>query len=276
MEYIQNIINGLENDLNNIGNEEENMLKTAEKSIYRAKEYLRQTREYILKYTFPTVEEEIMFFKELKPRITSQLIYFVKVFNIESKMPTGSLDTRRRYLTNELDRLSKFFNENLEFYQYYRAKSTFLDEKYFARGRQDIRLYMENVYAFSDEDFCTSHDLTVAKIMANDRLEVYLQTELDKLENRVPMIDSPPTFHLKWTDSKISLVELIYALVQTGCLNDGKTDIKELASFFEYNFRVDLHEVYRIFYEIRDRTNKTKFLDTLRQNLLLAMHEKDK
>ena len=39
-----------------------------------------QLREMIISYSFPSAEDEICFFKELKPEILSKYIYFSKVW----------------------------------------------------------------------------------------------------------------------------------------------------------------------------------------------------
>ncbi|WP_417943625.1 RteC domain-containing protein [Flagellimonas abyssi] len=39
---------------------------------------------------FPSKEDEIYFFKHVKPQIFSKLIYYIKLFNIESKRPLRS------------------------------------------------------------------------------------------------------------------------------------------------------------------------------------------
>ncbi|MBC8112536.1 MAG: RteC domain-containing protein [Verrucomicrobia bacterium] len=169
--FVENLITGLENELKSITTEENNSLRRAEQSIFKTQEALLRLREFIIAYTFTSTAEEVFFFKELKPLIVGKLIYFNSVFNIASKMPAGSNKTQRKYLENELDKISYFFENNLEFYQYYRAKHDALDDKYFVRGKQDVRLYLENIYSFYDTQFSTSHDHTVAKIIAYDQLQ---------------------------------------------------------------------------------------------------------
>ena len=41
-----------------------------------------QLKDFILQYQFKTEEEEILFFKEIKPRIHCKLIYYRKIYNI--------------------------------------------------------------------------------------------------------------------------------------------------------------------------------------------------
>lgn len=276
-DFIQDLLNRLEKELKSINAEPNSVLQKAEQAIRQTYTSVRELREYVLANPFPSQADEIVFFKEVKPRFVCHLIYFVNLFNIESRRPKGGVETQKKYLQRELKRLGRFSMENLEFYRYYRSQSTFLDDRYFLRGRQDIRLYLDNIYAFSDPDFSTSHDMNVARILAYDQLENYLQTELDRLVTRVPVSDNthqpPNLIRFEWTDNKTDLVELIYALVSVGSLNKGKVDIKELTTFFEFHFQIKLGEVYRTFLSIRDRTNKTKYLDTLREKLLQKMQE---
>ncbi len=65
--------------------------------------------------------------------------------------------------------------------------STFLDDKYFVRGKEDINLYQDSLMFYVDTDFSTSHDYMVAKILANDKLEVYLKTEAAFFEQSFAM-----------------------------------------------------------------------------------------
>jgi len=235
-----------------------------------------QLKSYVSKTNFPTQADEIHFFKEIKPTVYSKLIYFVKVFNIESKRPNGSDKSQEKYLKKELARLELYFSENLEFYQYFRNNMTYLDDKYFVRGKLDIRLYVNTFSYDSDPDFSTSHDYKVAKILANDLLCIYLKTELALLD-RKDIKRSEPIRKSKyaWTDSKISLVELIYALQASSCINNGSVDIKEIALFIETIFDIDLGDFYRTYLEIKQRQNPSKFLDTLKTALIKKIEQDD-
>jgi glutaredoxin 2 len=90
MSAIQEKVKILESDLKQIDSEFSEILKKSEQSIICISACLKQLKEYILQNKFSNQEEEILFFKEIKPSVYSKLIYFVKVFNIESKRPTGS------------------------------------------------------------------------------------------------------------------------------------------------------------------------------------------
>ena len=272
-QFITRLNKNLNSQLQKIDLEESNSIIKAQKSIGCIKCALNKIRTFVLNYTFNNEEEEILFFKEIKPGIFSQLIYHVKINNIESKKPMGSLENQRNYLHAELEKLTLFFNSHLEFYRYYRMNSNFLDDKLFVRGREDFHFHLDNPLIYTDPDFSTSMDYMVAEIMANDRLEVFLKTELDVLTIK----DSIPNWEqlgmlgnisLEWTDDKSSLVELIYGLNAIGSINNGKCEINVLTAFFEQAFNVQLSDVYRTYIDLKDRrSTPTKYIDNMRAAL---------
>jgi len=268
----------LNSKLHAIDIEGTDLILKAQKSIICIRDILSKLRAYIVSYTFKNEEEEIYFFKVIKPEIVSQLIYHVKINNVESKRPLGSLEIQQGYILKELEKLTVYFSNHLEFYRYYRMNSTFLDDKFFVRGREDLHLHLENLMVHIDPDFSTSQDYIVAKIIANDRLEVYLKTEMDALYRKSSNPYGLQTntlnnnlFH--WTDSKTALVELIYAICASGSLNHGQCEIRELTAFFEQIFNVRLTDIYRTYLEIKVRSTPTKYIDNLKTALLRKMEE---
>ena len=273
------ILKKLDYELNILEIEEEDILVRAEKGIKLAKQTLKKVRSIIVDYEFKTKLDEISFFKCTKPKIYSKLIYYVKLFNIEGKRPRGSNKSQVKYLNNYIEKLQTYFNDNLDFYHYYRREATVFDEQYFLRGKADIRLFPDSFHFFVDEQFATSHDSTVATILAYDLLIVHLKREIDKLENNgnyasLRLLQSKTK--ITWTAHKIYLIELIYALHSTDVINNGTVDIKDIAYFVEKTFKVDLGDYYRAFLEIRMRKNgRTKFLDILKKQLTKRMDDTD-
>lgn len=276
--YISKLSKSLINQLQIIDIEESDSLRKSQKSISCIKETLSQLKTFILNYSFLNEEEEIFFFKQIKPDIFSKLIYHVKIFNIESRRPMGSNEIQKKFLCQELGKLTFFFNNHLEFYQYYRMNSTYLDDKYFVRGKEDIHLYQDSLMFYADPDFSTSHDYMVAQILANDKLEVYFNRELEALSIKAsnPNLGQTGSIYnnlIQWTDSKTALVELIYAIYASGSLNSGHCEIRELTAFFEQVFNIRLTDIYRTYLEIKIRSTPTKYIDNLKNALLRKMEE---
>jgi len=256
------------------------ILHKAEQGIKISKQTLEKLRDLVINQSFKKKLIEICFFKYVKPQVYSKLIYNVKLFNIESKRPRSSNKSQTKYLNSHIDKLQNYFNDNLEFYHYYRRGATSLDEQYFIRGKADIRLYPDAFHFFADEQFSTSHDSTVATILAYDMLIIHLKKEIDKLENNNGMDTNPSkevlASKLFWTGSKTDLIELIYALHGSGAINSGTAGIKELASTCEQMFNIELGNYYHTFIEIRSRkVNSTKFIDKLNESLLRRIDEAD-
>ena len=228
-------------------------------------------KKFVLKNDFKNTEEDIHFFKYQKPIIVSKLIYYNAVYKIETKKPYGEKQIKK-FLNKELNKLKKFFDSNIDFYKYYRSGNSFLDENFFIRGKHDIRLWLDTFYFEADHRFSTSHDYKVAKILANDLIQVYLEDQLNNKHYKKANSKSP----LSWTGSKTALTELIYALYAQGVFNNGNTDIKLIAKTFESTFNIDLGDFYHTFMELKARKiNRTKFLDILCEALIKKMDEQN-
>jgi hypothetical protein len=269
-DFISNLLTETNVQLSFIAEETSEILKRSELSVKVVLTAIEKLKTFTFKYKFKNRMEEIRFFKQLKPMVFSKLIYHTKILNIESKRPKGSDKTQRKYLMNELDNLHRFFDNNLDFYQYYRTSANYLDDKYFLRYKYDIRLSLDTFFFTSDPEFNTSHDYKVSKILANDLLEVYLKEELAALDraDSSHKINIESKSQLSWTDSKTALVELLYALHQQGSFNNGKADIKEIADYLEAVFNIDLGDVYRTWFSIRSRkVELTTYLDSLKATL---------
>ncbi|OWW23544.1 tetracycline regulation of excision, RteC [Zobellia sp. OII3] len=276
----QNIISEFERKLESLESAHQDILYKAENGITHTENCIKKLRKIVMRTGFTSPAQEIHFFKHIKPQIFSKLIYYVKLFKIESKRPRSSSKFQIKYLNGQINKLQVFFNDNLEFYHYYRRGATTLDEQYFVRGQSDLRSPSESFHFFVDEEFSTCQDSTVATIMAYDMLIVYLRQEIEKLDLNMNHIKANPmrqsASKLFWTGSKTELIELIYALQSSGTVNSGTADIKELALAFEQLFNVDLGNYYHTFIEIRARKqSKTKFLDRLIEVLENRFEESD-
>ena len=108
---------------------------------------------------------------------------------------------------------------------------------------------------------------------------MYLTNRLHELERREQRKRVKNGFTgkvLRWTGTKRALVELVYALDACGCLNKGTVDIKEIVAYFEYVFDIDLGDFYHTYMELKAKTkDRTGFLSTLKDRLLLRMREQD-
>lgn len=265
------IINHLENDLKKLVLKNSNSIDTSEKCTILIQNYLNQLRNIVISEEFASDQDEITFFKEVKPTIVSKFIYYAKQFQIESKRPKGVIKVQKEYFEEEIRKMQLYFTKNHVFYQYFRGEETYFDNQYFLRTNKSIRIQFDCSGSFIDDQFSTSLDSTFAKFLGYESLIKYCQDEIEilllktNLEPGSTIIKS----NLKWTESKIALVEIIYALDSLKVFNKGDADIKQIAATFQTVFNIDLGDYYRTFSEIKDRRkNNTKFLDRLKNALL--------
>lgn len=268
----------LNEQLNFIDLEIDNEIKRCEKAIEISLKAKENLRALIQKTNFKSQEEEIHFFKEIKPQFTSKIIYYNTIFKIEMKKPNGGYRILKKYYNNELIKLKAFFDNELDFYKYYRSGNIYLDYKYFLRGKFDIKLSLSSYYFETDTSFSTSHDFKVAKILANDLIQLYLENKLIMIDNKdnVEKSQRKPNVKLTWTSSKVALTELLYALHSEGVFNNGAADLKDIAEYLEHVFEIDLGQYRRTFLEIRVRkTERSKFLISLNEALIKRMDNSD-
>lgn len=240
---------------------------------------LEDMRTYIVNHPFSNKEEEIYFFKHIKPEVLSRLLYFTEIYNTEMRKPHGSIEVLKKYYNDRLDELTSYFESNLDFYQYYRSKATHLDSHYFVRGHIDFKLCPNCVPYDRDPEFSTCYDHKAAQILANDMLCIYLNKKLHGVDKQVIIAKSRsflPEHPFRWTATKIAAVELGYAIYAAGVLNNGQADIKEIMTFMEASFQIDLGDYYRTYITMKDRKkDRTSFLNSLIKSLLKKMDEDD-
>ena len=256
---------------------------SSDKAIYMI-DFIRplfeELREFIHQYTFQDANEEILFFKDIKPFILSKLIYFNDIYLLELRKPNGSKEVLKEYYKKKQTAITEFCNANLDFYQYYRSKATHLDRYYFLREHENYKLCHNCGMFDKDPLFSTCCDHRVAKMLAYDMLEIYLQQRLQELERKEVIENSRtslPDNTFLWTGTKIAAIELGYAIYAAGVLNNGNADIKEIMTYIEASFKIDLGDYYRTYLAIRERKkDKTSFLTNLINKLLQKMDEDDK
>ena len=275
---ISQLLSNLNEQLSFIDLEIDNQIEKCESAIDIILKSISALKKIISKTVFKSDSEEILFFKEIKPHFTSKLIFYNMVYKIEMKRPNGGNKILKKYYHNELLKLKAFFDNELEFYQYYRSGSTYLDYKYFQRCKFDIKLALDSYYFETDITFSTSHDFKVSRILANDLIQLYLENQLIVIENKDNSEKSQrkPNIKLMWTGSKVSLTELLYALHSEGVFNNGAVDLKDIAEYFEHIFEIELGQYRRAFLEIRARkSERTKFITSLNETLLKRMDNAD-
>jgi len=277
--YTLNLLDKIKRDIQVIDLEVDTNFNKSKRIISLIETDFNKLKSFISKYSFINDTEEIQFFKVTKPQIASQLLFYNEVRKFENSRPIGSEVVQKAFALKQLDLMNDCFDNNIEFYRYYRAHRTDLDKHYFLRCQPDLEMYFDSFYFERDPNFSTGYDLKVAKILANDMMCNYLNAELMKTNqseiNPFDNIDIPK-IKLTWTGTKVAFIELMYAVSITGSINNGKIDLKAMAKYAETIFNIDLGDYYRTFIEIRGRKgSRVQYLNELIKNIIARMDEAD-
>lgn len=281
MKKILDLVKNYENTLKKIESKHLKKEEELKLKLKEAKHHLHQIRIYVRTLSFENTQEEITFFKKIKPSICGQIKFFKIQLSYKAEQPFVSIEKQKKYILKELRLLENKKKRNQSFYRYIKQEQTSLDDKYFVRGNEQLALFSQSDYADTDPEFTTSHDLLTCEVVTYELLSTYFKQELYCLSNFEAgcynTIDNNSIAeNFTWTASKTDLVELIYALKVTGAINGGDTQIKEITDVFGKLFNVNLGNYYKTFGEIKNRQeNQTKFLSNLSSNLILKLEVDD-
>ncbi len=260
------------NELESIHSTTLDIIKQADLSIVLCRNLLSKFKKMVLTSDCKDQTKEIEFFKEIKQIPLSNLIYFSDIRSFEAQFPKGNKIIQKQTILKKLNKLNRFFSVNMDFNQYIEQGRMYLDDRYFTRAYFNKFNVTTSKYYYRDPDFSTSHDLLLAKLLANKRFITYLEERLKNLNHRNGSKVNNVLKGFKWTSSKAALVELIYALNHTRSINNGNIELKEIVTRFQEIFDFDLKDFYKTYSEIKARKkSRTKFLDELSTSLLFRM-----
>lgn len=236
-------------------------------------ELLSCAKDYVLTTGFVNEVEEIDFFRNVKPYILGKIIYYNKIFRIETSCPVSNGKMYLNYFSNHLQELKQEYKEhicNSDFYRYYRSGRTDRDETYFKLGKINYHDGLNSFVFEIDPLFSTYYDYKIGRIIANDLLYTYLLTKLspDEKQEIFSQQHAESIKDIFWTDSKNALIELIYAIYASGAVSHGKIGIRKLSLIAQILFRIPLNDIHHAFHRMKDRKgNRTAFLDQLKISL---------
>jgi hypothetical protein len=260
-----NYFNEFEKEYEVLKNTSDDVLSISLEIIQYIEKKLKEIHKWLKKHVFLSVQEEIYFFKELKPKMVSKLLFYKELLKLEASLPPSKKKKRKHY-EELLTAIHQYVTTNKEFYEYYRSRTSFRDEDLFVRHcYKDIIRYDCYLINF-DSKLSTSHDYNVATIIANDMFTSHLENKLEELNSNNPTTYNPMNNKITWTGTKVDMAEMIYGLYYKNMLNDGKADIKEIAKAlcFAFNIEIDDKTLYRCLQDIKRRSPiKAVFLQNL-------------
>ncbi|WP_281323603.1 RteC domain-containing protein [Flavobacterium aestivum] len=233
---------------------------------------LTRIKKDVLEHHFTEENEEIEFFRIIKPQILGKLIYYNKVYRIETSCPVSSGKMYYKYFSGELQQLKNEYKEhicNSDFYRYYRSGRTDRDRDFFKLGKINLNTGLNSFIFEVDTQFSTYYDYKVSRIIADELLYNYLIIKINPVDKPDAILqNAESTKDVFWTESKNALIELIYALYVSGAISNGKIGVRKISLVFQLLFRIQLGDIHHAFHRMKDRAgNRTLFLEQLKSSL---------
>ncbi len=266
----------LKNELIGIQKLTTDIVKRCNLAVELSRNLLYDFKTAVKKQGFESIQHEIDFFKLDKLVPMENLIYHFELKSFEVKFPRSGLALQRKYVRRQQKKLGTFFRTNLDFVQYIDQDKTFMDDRYFTRVFFGEYNMTHSKAYYRDPDFSTSHDLLLAKLMANKRLAYYFGRRFNNLGKKDIATTSENGNSLRWTASAIDLSELSYGLKYSGAINQGNVNVKDIQRVLEQAFGARPGNPYKNKTEMRIRTkSRTKFMDSMSRALLDKMDRED-
>lgn len=193
---------------------------------------------------FATPEEEIFFFRHVKPPLYSMLIAFTKLRKLELLRPSFDKSKFKGLVKKKLDFVQAHYLDYPEFIRYFNSTSTYDDERYFLRSNKIQLDCFPNIF---DDRLSTGYDLIAAHLLAYQFLTDHFDQSNRKAENESNYSNVP------WTADKVAFVELISGLHAVSSINKGDIDLKTLCAQLGSLFNIEIKDIYGKRNEIKER-----------------------
>ncbi|SPY35844.1 Uncharacterised protein [Porphyromonas cangingivalis] len=84
-DYFSNLLQEVDSEIQTIELNESDFLHVCKKVINYLQDIISDLKSFVLNYKFQDNSEEILFFKHLKPQISSKLIYYKRQFDVRRR-----------------------------------------------------------------------------------------------------------------------------------------------------------------------------------------------
>lgn len=235
-------------------------LAQASTMIGTIKELLKDLQQFTHNYTFTSPQEEIQFFKEMKPVLLSQYFYYKKCFDMTLFDSYKEPSRKQLYYEAELHKLEQFTLRHQEFVRYCVSGDTYFDDVYFTRKE---KLFSGLI----DTNFSTGYDEKLAHVLANELIRKHII-------NLIQNAGAPQRSELTWTGNKTDAIELLVGLHALGIINNGDIDFRKFVQRFEHIFNIQFGNAYDFIKNIRARkASRSNFIDELKRKFLQRLDQ---
>ncbi len=234
-------------------------------------EISKKLKTFILDYQFTNPQEEIEFFKEVKPQFQSKLMYFNELIQVEIQKP---LISEKRLLAKYYRRSSSHYaalaSRNQIFLQYMRSNYDSGDHLLFVRSNEHFDFIQTDLDL--DEKYSTPASTELSKLISYQMVIEHLAEKVNEL---ISVKDNDTGFkhQLVWEGPKVGLIEFGYAIHALGAV---KAPVAQIMEGLQFLFNIDLGQFYRVFQDMRIRKDsRTLYLDDAIRAINKRMDETD-
>lgn len=256
---------------------EGNSIRAISTNIAQINAYIERLNLYLDNHAFQDTQEEISFFKTIRPEFDGRLLLYVRLLQLESKCEMASTEEKLVFYQQERKRISQFSQLHRDFFRYFLTESTHLDHLYFTRSANDQLPFIDGDFPlFYDKRYYARMSFKIACIHSHRLMLSYLNDQ-QRTISPDGTSTTTPTERLVWTGSVTALAELIYGLQEYGVFNNTKVEVKKIARYFQEVFGVKIENtIYKYYEDMRIRKkSRTPFFDGVKNALLRRMDKDD-
>jgi hypothetical protein len=141
--------------------------------------YWFQLRQIVSSYHFQSEEEEIDFFKNIKPLFSCEIEYYNLLYHAALFRPPDDEEVRK-FWERECQRLERFVENHVDFVRYMLEGDTCHDKEYFLRNKLKANCELHVDVEPQENDTYTNCDALVAEFLSLQKYAGYVQTHLDQ------------------------------------------------------------------------------------------------
>ncbi|MFX1705042.1 RteC domain-containing protein [Chitinophaga sp. CC14] len=271
------MLGALQEKTTTIFTNESDAIKAITDCIHEVNLSLTRLHAWLDSHPFQSPEEEIHFFKHIRPHMDGMRLYYLQLLQLEIRCKAAGQTEKIAIYKRHQQRISNYFDRNSEIYRYHLLSLTYLDGYYYRRpDNSQPESIDDEAPLLPDHRYYATISYKAAKLVCCQLLYRYLERALLPLRPGPGIPGRPAGEGLQWTASKAALGELLYALQEYGVFNNTKVEVKKIADYLEKVFDTDLKNIYKIYEDIRLRKkSRTPFLDALRNSLLRRLDQDD-
>ena len=182
-------------------------------------------------YNFAGPEEEVEYFKMIRPEFYKYGIYYERILDLELHRPLAD----HKYYSKQNKLLVQESREMLELIAYYRMGETQRDKELFSKAANHRDVY--------------------ALIKALEMLEKYLSNDNRSLDEKIAENST-----LKWTGTQAEFAEMVNTLQLMRVINNGDATNTEISEFLSRMLNVEITDIHTTTHEIMQRKEPARFL----------------